>query len=466
MPSSHFPYGTQLFLITLILRSAHAYTLSFNEAPSQCGQVIATIARNDGAPPFRLLIVPFGSSPLPNGVETRSALDVPFSGNASQVQFQLTYPAGSQFVAVVSDASGFASVGTTAPILVDDSNDNSCFNATAPALFDFSFVVSTTTPQIVQCQTIRVWWDPTTVQGTPNFLGIVPGGQSQSYDIAERNITTVPNMGTGFSFLVNMRAGTTCLLMGGDGRGNGTGGTLEFIVALGNDDESCLSNTSPTSTLASSTGITSSISQSTTTGSPVAGSVSSNSPSSTSGSPTGGSVSTGTGWAGGDGRHSTSGNVGTIVGGAVGGFTVALVISLVLIYFLRRRNQKRGLYRDRRVGAIDDDDAGDSEYPAGVATQPNELLEYYQPEPLVLGADDEESAGGQTPLETVGESFSVQGGDKYRGEAPAAIRVLKYIQHDDAGPSIPVSEASEMVEIPPSYVDLRRSISNAARGKL
>lgn len=101
MPASHFPYATHLLFIVLILRGAYSYTWSFEEAPSQCGQVTVAIAGNDGIPPFRILIVPFGPSLLPNGVEPRSVLDIPFSGNQSNVQFQLTYPENSHFVAVV-----------------------------------------------------------------------------------------------------------------------------------------------------------------------------------------------------------------------------------------------------------------------------------------------------------------------------------------------------------------------------
>lgn len=105
MPASHFPYGIQLLLIVLIIRGAHTYTWSFEETPSQCGQLTVAIAGNDGTPPFRILISPFGPSLLPNGVEPRSVLDIPFSGNQREVQFQLTYPENSQFVAVVRTIS-------------------------------------------------------------------------------------------------------------------------------------------------------------------------------------------------------------------------------------------------------------------------------------------------------------------------------------------------------------------------
>ena len=105
MPSLLFQYATHLFLIALTLRGAYSYTWSFEETPSQCGQTTVAIAGSDGTAPFRLLVVPFGPSLLPNGVEPRSVLDIPFTGNQSNVQFQLTYPEGSHFVAVVRISS-------------------------------------------------------------------------------------------------------------------------------------------------------------------------------------------------------------------------------------------------------------------------------------------------------------------------------------------------------------------------
>ena len=167
MPPSYIPYGMiHILLVTLILvRGAHAYTWSFKEAPSQCGHLTVAIAGNDGIPPFHVLITPFGPSPLANVVETRQILDIPFTESQKEVQFQLTYPAGSQFVAVVSDASGFASGGTGVATMVADSDDSSCFDAAITAHSDFVFNIFPSGNQIVQCQALQIWWDPILVQG-------------------------------------------------------------------------------------------------------------------------------------------------------------------------------------------------------------------------------------------------------------------------------------------------------------
>lgn len=165
-------------------------------------------------------------------------------------------------------------------------------------------------------------------------------------------------------------------------------------------------------------------------------------------------------WPSGSAGRSTSSNAGAIAGGTVGGFAGALVLALVLVYVLRRRHR-----RNRPVGVIDEDDAGDSEYPAG-AVRLNELLQYYKPTPLVLDSEryslgpDSGSQGGYTPVETmydssVGESSSSgQGGGKRRKGALSATRVFNYVLHADAGPSAPVE--LETIEMPPTYAELRR----------
>ena len=82
---------------------------------------------------------------------------------------------------------------------------------------------------------------------TPNFLGVIPGGQS--FAIPESNITDIQSEGTGFSWQPNIRAGTTLILIGGDNRGNGSAGSTTNLVSAGiQNDRSCLSDASPSST--------------------------------------------------------------------------------------------------------------------------------------------------------------------------------------------------------------------------
>ena len=89
--SSSLPF-LSLFLL------ANAYTWQFTSQPVQCEDITITL-QGSGKPPYSLLIVPHGSTPLPNGTEVRKVQDIPFSG--SSTTFKLPYPENSSFVAVV-----------------------------------------------------------------------------------------------------------------------------------------------------------------------------------------------------------------------------------------------------------------------------------------------------------------------------------------------------------------------------
>ena len=84
-------------------------------------------------------------------------------------------------------------------------------------------------------------------------MGIIPGGES--FAIPQGQITTVQSQGTGFSWTPSLRGGTTFILVGGDARGNGTAGNVVYTVGSGiNNVESCLNNSSPSSTPGSPAG--------------------------------------------------------------------------------------------------------------------------------------------------------------------------------------------------------------------
>lgn len=64
----------------------------------------------------------------------------------------------------VSDSTGFGSGGTSVAAQVISSSDNSCFDPTKNVSPDFFFSIDPPN-QIVQCQSMRIWWDNGTVQG-------------------------------------------------------------------------------------------------------------------------------------------------------------------------------------------------------------------------------------------------------------------------------------------------------------
>lgn len=86
-----------LFSATLV----SGYSFTFTSQPTQCANLSLQIS-GSGEPPYSVLIIPYGPTPLPNSVEVRTIVSQQFSGDGASISFQLKYPATSQFVAVVS----------------------------------------------------------------------------------------------------------------------------------------------------------------------------------------------------------------------------------------------------------------------------------------------------------------------------------------------------------------------------
>lgn len=91
-----------ILLLLPLIPLANAYSWKFSSQPTQCQNLTISISGNDGKPPYRILIIPFGPSPLANSVEARKIIDQPFDGDSTSLSFKLNFPGNSQFVAVVS----------------------------------------------------------------------------------------------------------------------------------------------------------------------------------------------------------------------------------------------------------------------------------------------------------------------------------------------------------------------------
>jgi hypothetical protein len=161
--------------LALHLRTSSGFSFTINNTPQQCSDLNLSII-GSGQPPYSAAIVPYGSTSLPNDVEVREVLDVPFSGVSTSTSFKLTYPENSQFVVVVSnpfgsavqrvradklpqvsDSTGFGTGGASVAIGVQTSSDSSCYNsAGSNPPFTFS-----TTPdnQLTQCTPTRIYWN-------------------------------------------------------------------------------------------------------------------------------------------------------------------------------------------------------------------------------------------------------------------------------------------------------------------
>ena len=84
----------------LHLRTSSGFSFTINNTPQQCSDLNISVV-GSGLPPYSAVVVPYGSTPLPNNIEVRNVVDVPFSGDSTSTSFKLPYPENSQFVVVV-----------------------------------------------------------------------------------------------------------------------------------------------------------------------------------------------------------------------------------------------------------------------------------------------------------------------------------------------------------------------------
>ena len=89
-----------LSVILLFPLLVNAYTWQFTSPPLQCKNVTLSVQGSGGQPPYSLMIIPTGASPLPN-TEVRALQNIPFPGTSTTLSFNLNYPETSTFVAVV-----------------------------------------------------------------------------------------------------------------------------------------------------------------------------------------------------------------------------------------------------------------------------------------------------------------------------------------------------------------------------
>jgi hypothetical protein len=270
---------------------ANAYTWQFTSQPRQC-QNLSLAVQGSGQPPYSLLIIPTGPTPLPNNTEVRLIQNIPFPGSSTTLSFKLDYPENSSFVAVVSSyftpphflthvtphyrsvtkavlapvapalRSPFSnhptrvvtmplrprkSTGSSASILLADSlnaNRLGCggnSNLSMGTSLHQSSVIRralTSFGYVLPCRSV-------------SFYGTIPGGTS--FLIPQGSVSTNNNTGTGFNWTVDITGGTNVLLIGNDDRGIGSGGSAAFTISYATNN-SCLDSNSPSSTAGSPAG--------------------------------------------------------------------------------------------------------------------------------------------------------------------------------------------------------------------
>ncbi|KIL62410.1 hypothetical protein M378DRAFT_165776 [Amanita muscaria Koide BX008] len=413
-----------------------AYSWQLNAAPVQCTDISITITGTDGQPPYSVLVVPFG--PPPFGADVRGVIQKNFDGNSNSVNVPIKYPANTQFVAVVSDTAGFGTGGTSAPTLVAQSGDNSCFNASQPWSPHFWYFIgplSQPAAEVVQCNTTRIWWNKTAdVEGTPKFAGIIPGGVSFSI-LAESGITNTSDEGIGFSWLPRLSQGTQILIVGGDDRGLGAGGSAEFTTAH-SDDSSCVTAGSPSTTPGT-----------------VAGAV-----------------------------NTTSSMTAAIIGGAVGGSLGFVALCAIIAFLLIRHRRNQRYSTGSTIYTLNSERAD-------IMTKPGNPLSYYGIEPFdhtlspVSGFGHENTAPMRQLTISTTSGMASPNGDRLSGpqavEPPGSLSrsgsgsinftpsapmiTTTIIQHTDGGAPVENENVPTTINLPPTYNSLESTQQGRTR---
>ncbi|KAG9095981.1 hypothetical protein FRC07_011005 [Ceratobasidium sp. 392] len=190
------------FHLLASLDIARAFNFTFQTIPAQCEEL--SIAISGGTPPYRLLIVPIGSLLTPP--EIRTIVDRNITGTSDS--FTFNYPAASQFVAMMSDATGIGTGGTSAIIAVGGGTKSDCLPSSASAP-QFYLYLDPETP--TQCGSMNVSWGSGFVPPVSVYAMVI-GGQST-----------------------------------GDARGPGTGGSSSLLT-VGPGSSACINANSPSST--------------------------------------------------------------------------------------------------------------------------------------------------------------------------------------------------------------------------
>ncbi|PIL31854.1 hypothetical protein GSI_06558 [Ganoderma sinense ZZ0214-1] len=288
IPSSLLPS----LLLLWPLRHAYAANFTFSySAATQCGDF--QVSWQGGVAPFQLTLVPSYGTPRVLSIPSTA-----FSSNHGTYSTTLPIPKGNQFMAVMSDSSGFASGGVSKVITVGAAASGNTCNTTDPGV-DFTF---DTPSALAQCR-----FDDYTAAVQPIVIkGIVPGGSS---------FVLNPPKGTLFDWTADIAAGTTVSFIMQDANGR-QGGATEFLPVGLSDDSTCLDKNSPAS-VSNAPSLT--VSRTATSTKPNQTS-SRSSPSASSTNP-----------------MSTS-NGGTIAAVIVGTIVALFVLGTLVWFYLRRRN--------------------------------------------------------------------------------------------------------------------------------
>ncbi|QRV98033.1 alphaherpesvirus glycoprotein E domain protein [Ceratobasidium sp. AG-Ba] len=420
-----------------------AWRATFSDA-TQCEDMSITWAGTGGeqlGPPFVVRLAAFGLAPLTVSIPTAAWSDATQSGS---YKFNIPWPAGTKFVATMDDGFGSGTGGVTGIQAVNSSSNSSCITSaiTQP---DHVFDVLGT---FIQCSVVTMnWTEPAT--SSTLITGLVPNGIAFQLDPPVRNSKST-------TWNLNIREGTAFVLMYVPPSGPGLASSL--LVSQKGGDEACLSSGAYPSVTASQTGVSQATSIAT-----------SSAPASPSSSPSSGA------------SRSSSPNLGAIIGATLG--AVAFLLALLALAFCLYRRKHR--FARVRAGSptlgkeinLDSNDGGlghdmtthQRNLPEGMVVLPFVLpgtsstqetptsTTRKQPPP----SQTRSGVGRQMSRETftTAESSSGPGtssGRRNRSNTGDSEPMI--IQHADGG-SVPIQpRPREVIELPPNYDQLPRSL--------
>jgi len=217
-----------LFVATFgVFLNVRAFNFT-TSTPRQCEDL--QVSWTGGQPPFTLAILPLGSSQAIYSLNSST-----FSNGVGSFRTQLALPKDEQFVAVMSDATGFASGGTSALLTVQAPTTTINCNVTLVRP-DFFFTLDNA---VQQCRPFTFSEYSNATQPV-TIYGVVPGGTA-----------VVLNAPTGAQFVWDaaVPAGTPIVFFMNDSL-NRTGGVSNIYVSGTTGDSSCLNSGSASVTSA------------------------------------------------------------------------------------------------------------------------------------------------------------------------------------------------------------------------
>ncbi|KAF5355845.1 hypothetical protein D9756_004124 [Leucocoprinus leucothites] len=289
------------FLALLLAPLVTAFSFSVG-APTECDSL--DISWSGGSGPFFLHLIPVFSVPTNISIPANAVND----GQGSFSISQLPIAQGKEFLLVMSDATGFATGGTTSVLTVGPSKGGKC--STAEPTVAFSFQLNSA---LAQCQ-------PYVFSGYPaatlpvSIFGIIPSGTSFALH--------PPAGATSFSWNANVERGTSIIFMMTDAAGR-QGGASDLMVVANSNDRSCLNGLSPSSTSAVST----TANEQTTKKPTKTATSSSETPSASSSAP----------------ASSGGSSAGAIAGTVIGALLFLAVVITLGLFFLRKRREAKQL---------------------------------------------------------------------------------------------------------------------------